>query len=105
MIDAALLEIVGYTSLGLLVILWLVISFLAPGKARSRIAWVAATCMYLALLCLFTYHFLDAFREGSVVLMIALGFLGVVFLCGVVVSGVKTVGQFVGRSSQSGPTV
>jgi len=100
-IDAALLEIVGFTSLALLVVLWLVVSFLSPGKARSRLSWVAATCMYLALLCLFTYHFQDAYREGSVVLMIALGFLGVVFLCGVVVSSVKTVREFAGRGSAS----
>ena len=101
MIDVSLLWIVGIASLSLLVIAWLAVSFLAPGKARSRVAWVAATCMYLALLCFFTYHFQEEFREGSVVLMIAFGFLGVVFLCGVVVSAVKTVGQFAGRGSAS----
>ena len=59
MIDVALLKIVGFTSLALLVIGWLTISLLVPGKARSRVAWVAATCMYLVLLCLFLNLFHD----------------------------------------------
>ena len=105
MIDVALLKIVGFTSLGLLVIAWLSVSFLAPGKARARLAWIAATCMYLALLCLFTNLFQEAFHAGSMLGMIAFGFLGVIFLSGVVVSGVKTVVEFVGRSSRSGPTL
>ncbi len=105
MIDVALLKIVGFTSLGLLVIGWLTISFLAPGKARSRIAWAAATCMYLALLCLFTNLFQEAFHGESMLGMIAFGFLGVIFLGGLAVSSVKTLGELLGRSSQSGPTV
>ena len=105
MIDVALLKIVGFTSLALLVTLWLAVSFLAPGKARSRVAWVAATCMYLVLLCLFTNLFQEAFREESMVGMIAFGFLGVIFLAGLAVSSVKTVGEFIGWSSRSGPAV
>jgi cytochrome b561 len=76
-IEVSLLKMVGIASLSLLVIAWLAVSLLAPGKARSRVAWVAATCLYLVLLCLFL----------------------MVFLCGVVVSAVKTVGQFAGRGS------
>jgi uncharacterized membrane protein len=105
MIDFALLKIVGRTSFGLLVIGWLVLSFLAPGKVRSRLAWVAATFMYLALLCFFTFHFQEAFRGESVALMIAFGFLTLIFLAGLLVSGVKTVGEFIGRAPRSGPTV
>jgi len=102
-IDVALLKIVGFTSLSLLVIAWLTVSFLAPGKARSRVAWVAAICMYLALLCLFTNLFQEAFHAESMLGMIAFGFLGVLFLGGLVVSGVKTVGELTGRASRSGP--
>jgi hypothetical protein len=102
-IDVALLKIVGFTSLALLAVAWLAISFLAPGKARSRVAWVAATCMYLVLLCLFANLFQEALHAESLVGMIAFGFLGAIFLCGVVVSTAKTVGQFRGRSSRSGP--
>ena len=98
MIDVALLKIVGFTSLALLVIGWLAVSFLAPGKARSRVAWVAATCMYLALVCLFTNLFQEAFHAESLLGMIAFGFLGVIFIGGVLVSTVKTAGQFFGRS-------
>ena len=101
MIDVALLKIVGFTSLALLVIGWLTVSFLAPGKARSRVAWVAATCMYLALLCLFTNLFQEAFHAESLLGMIAFGFLGAIFLGGVVVSTFKTVGELIGRSSAS----
>ena len=99
MIDVALLKIVGFTGLSLLVIAWLAVSFLAPGKARARVAWVAATCMYLALLCLFTNLFQEAFHAESMLGMIAFGFLGAIFLCGVVVSSFKTVGELIGRSS------
>jgi hypothetical protein len=98
-IEVSLLKMVGIASLSLLVIAWLAVSLLAPGKARSRVAWVAATCLYLVLLCLFLNLFQNAVREESLLGMIAFGFLGVVFLCGVVVSAVKTVGQFAGRGS------
>ena len=99
MIEVSLLKIVGFSSLSLLVIGWLAISFLAPGKIRSRVAWVAATCMYLALVCLFTNLFQNALREESMLGMIAFGFLGAIFIGGVVVSTFKTVGELVGRSS------
>ena len=99
MIEVWLLKVVGFTSLALLGIGWLAVSFLAPGKARSRVAWVAATCMYLALLCLFANLFREAFHAESLVGMIAFGFLGAIFLGGVVVSTAKTVGRFLGRSS------
>jgi len=98
-IDVLVLKIVGFSSLSLLVIGWLVVSFLAPGKARSRLAWVAATCMFLALLCLFTNLFQNALREESMLGMIAFGFLGAIFIGGVVVSSFKTVGELLGRSS------
>ena len=101
MIDVALLKIVGFTSLALLVIGWLTVSLLAPGKARSRVAWVAATFMYLALLCLFTNLFQEAFHAESLLGMIAFGFLGAIFFGGVVVSGVKTVGELLGRDPAS----
>lgn len=101
MIEVWLLKIVGFASLSLLVIGWLVVSFLAPGKARSRVAWVAATCMFLALLCLFTNLFQESFHAESMLGMIAFGFLGAIFIGGVLVSTVKTVGQFIDRDSPS----
>ncbi len=103
MIDVLLLKIVGFSSLALLVIGWLAVSFLPPGRIRSRVAWVAVTCMYLALLCLFANLFQSALREESMLGMIAFGFLGAVFTGGVVVSAVKAVGQFVGRGSAGHP--
>ena len=101
MIDVSVLKIVGFASFALLVIGWLTVSLLAPGKARSRIAWVAATCMYLALLCLFTNLFQEAFHAESLLGMIAFGFLGAIFLGGVGVSTFKTVGEFIGRDPAS----
>jgi hypothetical protein len=102
-VDVWVLKVVGFASLSLLVIGWLAVSFLPPGRARSRVAWVAATCMYLALLCLFANLFQSALREESMLGMLAFGFLGVVFVGGVVVSAVKAVGQFIGRGSASQP--
>jgi O-antigen ligase len=101
MIDVSVLKIVGFGSLSLLVVAWLAVSFLAPGKTRSRLAWIAATCMYLALVCLFTNLFQEALRAESLLGMIAFGFLGAIFIGGVVASAVKTVGQFAGRGSAS----
>ena len=99
MIDVSVLKIVGFSSLSLLVIGWLAVSFLAAGKIRSRVAWFAATFLYLALVCLFVNLFQNAFREESMLGMIAFGFLGAIFIGGVVVSTFKTVGELVGRSS------
>jgi len=104
-VDVWVLKVVGFASLSLLVIGWLVVSFLAPGRARSRVAWVSATCMYLALLCLFANLFQSALREESMLGMIAFGFLGAVFIGGVVVSAVKTVGELIGRGSAGQPGV
>lgn len=101
MIDVSVLKIVGFSSLSLVVIGWLAVSFLAPGKTRSRVAWVAATCLFLALLCFFVNLFQIALREESMLGMIAFGFLGAIFISGVVVSTFKTVGQFIGRGSAS----
>jgi len=100
-IDVSVLKIVGFSSLSLLVIGWLAVSFLAPGETRSRVAWVAASFMFLALLCLFVNLFQIALREESMLGMIAFGFLGTLFTGGVLVSTVKTVGQFIGRGSAS----
>jgi hypothetical protein len=102
-VDILLLKIVGFSSLALLVIGWLAVSFLPPGRIRSRVAWVAVTCMYLALLCLFANLFQNALREESMLGMIAFGFLGVIFIGGVVVSAFKTVGELIGRGSASHP--
>ena len=99
MIEVSLLKIVGFASLAVLVIAWLAVSFLAPGRTRSRITWLATTCMYLALLCLFTNLFQSALREGSGVGMIAFGFLGALFLGGLAVSVVRTLGELTGRGS------
>ena len=101
MIDVSVLKVVGFSSLSLVVIGWLAVSFLAPGKARSRLAWVAATCLFLALLCLFTNLFQEAFHAESLLGMIAFGFLGAIFFGGVVVSTFKTVSELIGRDSVS----
>jgi hypothetical protein len=98
-IEVSLLKIVGIASLSLLVLAWLVVSFTAPGKTRSRVAWVAATCMYLVLLCLFVNLFQNAFRAGSWAGMIAFGFLMAMFLGGLAVSAVKTLAELTGRGS------
>jgi hypothetical protein len=97
MIEVWLLKILGFASLALLVVGWLAVSFLAPGKARSRVAWVAAACMYLVLLCLFVNLFQNALRDESLLGMIAFGFLCAVFTGGLVVSTVRTVGELAGR--------
>jgi hypothetical protein len=97
LIEVSLLKIVGFTSLAVLVVAWLTVSFLAPGPTRARVSWVATTFMYLALLSLFTNLFQAALREGSALGMIAFGFLGLVFLAGFGVSVVRTLGELRSR--------
>ena len=53
-VDVAILKMVGFSALALLVLGWLVVSFLPPGRARRLDARFAAIAMYLALVCFFT---------------------------------------------------
>jgi hypothetical protein len=97
---------VGYASLAVLVLGWLVVSFAAPGRVQSRVAWIATLALYVALWCLFASLVRDAWREDRELPLIAFGFLLVIFTGGLGISIVRTAQAFRGgeRKSESHAT-
>ena len=79
--------IVGFGSVGLVVVLWLVISFSESSPRRDVLEWLAATCLFLALAMLFLNLVLEA---ESTLARLAFGFLELLFAAGSVVSLVNT---------------
>ena len=75
--------IVGFGALGLLVVLWLVISFREPSPRRDVLEWLAATCLFVALAMLFLNLVLEV---ESTLARVAFGFLEFIFAAGGVVS-------------------
>jgi len=75
--------IVGFGAIGLLVVLWLAISFSEPGPRRDVLEWLAAACLFVALSMLFLNLLLQA--ESSLA-RVAFGFLEFLFAAGGIVS-------------------
>jgi len=90
--------IVGWSAVGVLVALWLVVSFSAAGPRREIFEWLAATSMYVALSMLFLHLTLQARESGSTVGLVAFGFLGILFASGLVVALVHTLRSLRGPS-------
>ncbi|MDJ0852799.1 MAG: hypothetical protein QNK04_30890 [Myxococcota bacterium] len=78
--------IVGFGALGVLVLLWLVISFTARSPRREVLEWIAAFCLYLSLCMLFLNLVLRAHAADNWFALVAFAFLGFVFVCGSCVS-------------------
>jgi hypothetical protein len=76
------LALVGWSAAALLVALWLVLSFRPLGARRETVEWLAAACLYTALLSLFTNLVRDAWADDSEIRLVAFGFLWVVFAGG-----------------------
>jgi hypothetical protein len=74
--------LVGFGALAVLVVLWLVISFRAPGPRREVLEWTAAVFLYLALAMLFLNLVLRAQAGGNTFALVAFGLLGAIFVCG-----------------------
>lgn len=82
---------VGWGAAAVLVVLWLVVSFMAPGRRRESVEWCAATSMYVALLMLFTNLVLRARVAENTLGLVAFGFLWIVFAGGFLVSAVNAL--------------
>ena len=78
--------IVGWGAVGVVAVLWLVISFSSPSQRRVLIEWLAATALYVALSMLFLNLVLRARADDSTLRLVAFGFLLVVFALGFAVS-------------------
>ena len=79
--------IIGFGTLGVFVVLWLVISFSESSPRRDVLEWLAASCLFLALAMLFLNLVLEA---ESTLARLAFGFLELLFAAGSVVSLVNT---------------
>jgi hypothetical protein len=101
-VDLSAIGIVGFGALGVLVVLWLVISFSAPSPRRETVEWLAATCLYVALSALFLNLVLRAHDSGNVFALVAFAFLGVIFVCGGCIA-VFNVIRSLGSGGSSGP--
>ena len=91
------LAITGCAGLALLGIGWLVVSFSAPGPRRTRIEWLAACGLYVALLSLFGHLLGRALARDSGAGTLGFGFLALLFAAGLMVCAVHAVRAFRGR--------
>lgn len=103
MVDVAILKAVGFSAVGLLVLGWLVVSFLAPGRSQRLAARLSAAALYLALVCLFTQLTQENFAKGRAILYVPFGFLLGIFVTGFFWTLVKWVRELgsAGESSAS----
>ena len=98
-----ILKSIGFGALGVLVLGWLTVSFLAPGRMRTLVEWIAATAAFAALLVFFLSLTSRARAEDVLVGVIGFGALSVLFTLSFTVSVYKTVREIFG-SSNSGPS-
>ena len=92
-LDSAL-RIVGISAVSILAIGWLVVSFARSDSVQSRMAWIAACALYLALAVLFTNLCRRAWEAESWFVLAAFGLLLGVFVGGFAVCLVKTARAF-----------
>lgn len=78
--------VIGWGAVILLVVLWHVVSLTAPGSRREALEWASASCLYLALCMLFLGLVLRFLAAGEILVVVAFGFLGVIFVMGGCVS-------------------
>lgn len=104
LIAAAIAHPVISTAAAILVLGWLVVSFLSPGAQRRKLEWIAATGMYVAFLGFFSNLVLRSIATDSTAGMIAFGFLALMFGCGLVVCSVRTVQVLIGSAGSEGTT-
>jgi hypothetical protein len=82
---------VGFSAVAVVVLGWLLVSFMAPGPRRTVVEWLSATFLYIALVSLFSNLVHRAWEQGSTVALIAFGFLLALFSAGFLVCLVNAV--------------
>jgi hypothetical protein len=91
--------------LGVLVIGWLCVSFMAPGRARRPIEWSAALGLYVALVSFFVYHSIHAWQGDHMIRLVAFGLLASLFGSGTLVTLVRLAKSFgASEGDQGGAT-
>jgi len=79
------------------IVCWLALAALPPGRARERLAALGANGLFLALAGWFVHLALDARADGRIWLLVPFGFFSVVFSCGLVLSLYRTALELRGR--------
>lgn len=98
----ALLRPIGFSAVGVVVLGWLVVSFLPRGRARSVLEWLSTIALYVALASLFANLVARAHAAGNWLALVAFGLLLVVFLGGLVVSITMMIRELTGTGG-AGP--
>jgi len=99
--DLSFFQITGYSAVAVVVVGWLVVSFLPAGAGRTRAAWLAATAMYVAFLSLFSSLLLRAREADSLAGTLGFGFLSALFGAGLLVALVRTIRSLAGPAGGS----
>lgn len=95
------LALTGLVGLAVLGIGWLVVSFTAPSPRRTRVEWIAACGLYVALLSLFAHLLGKALAKHSTAGSLGFGFLVLFFAVGLVVCVAHAVAAVRGRRKSS----
>lgn len=79
-------QLIWIGSASIVAVGWLICSFTEPSPRRAILEWACATAMYVGLETLFVSLLLDARAAGNTIVVVAFGFLCVLFGGGLVVS-------------------
>ena len=93
---------VGFGALGLVLVGWLAVSFLPPGRSRAILEWLSATAAFAALLTFFASLSWRAWTDGFVIGWVGFGLLAFMFALSFSVSVTKTVLQIRGKGGAGG---
>jgi len=99
--DLSIFQITGFSAVAVLVVGWLAVSFLPAGAARTRMAWLSATAMYVAFSSLFSSLLMRAREADSLPGTLGFGFLTALFVAGLVVALVRTLRAFASSAGTS----
>jgi hypothetical protein len=94
--DLTVFQMIWIASASVLFVGWLVVSFTPPSARRAVVEWISASAMYLGLLTFFISIGLKAQESGNTLLLIAMGFLCVMFGGGLIVSLSKILAALAG---------
>jgi hypothetical protein len=94
--ELAILQTIGFSAVGALVVAWLAVSFMAPGRTRGLLVRAGAALLYVALTCLFVHLVHSNWEKGRIVLVVPFGFLLGVFVSGLALTIVKLAREIAG---------
>lgn len=85
------MNLVAGCALVVLVVGWLIISFMSPGPRREPLEWLSAAALYALLTSLFFELIQRAREQDNDFALVAFGFLAVLFGMGLLVTLYRTL--------------